>query len=302
MGNKSFKNKFSFFYTVIVEVILGVITFLFLREYIALVLIILIISIVLLKENFWSFVAAVFTGLGFDMYYSGNTENLLILIFVLILGSFSEIIFNYARKTSMKIHETDSTFWNKVMFTFLCLPISIGFLFLRITLSEINHTETQKMMSEMVAVPVPDATQKMLNLGFDVFFSYLDDFFMTLSANSFLSGFNQLIVLILWLLVIMPWFWAGIMTAIKYAKFNFGKGNKIFTRSFLAYIGQLVFLPVTLIAAFIVNSSFIFFNLPMLAPLYFPDFALVGSTAFTAFALSFFTSIGAVWGAGWVKT
>ncbi len=302
MGNKSFKNKFSFFYTVIIEVVIGIITFLFLREYTALVLVMLVVSVVLLKENFWSIIATVFTGLGFDMYYSGNTENLLIMIFVLIFGSFLQIVFNYARETKLKIHETDPMFWSKVLFAFLCLPISIGFLFLRITLSEINHYETQRLMSKMVAVPVPEATQKMLDLVFSVFYSYLDDFFMTLSANTLLSGINQFIVLILWLLVIMPWFWAGIMTAIQHANFNFGKGNKIVIRSILAYIAQLVFLPVTLIAAFIANSSFTIFNLPMLPALYFPDFALVGSTAFTVFALSFFTSVGAVWGAGWSKT
>jgi hypothetical protein len=303
MRSKSFKENFSIFHAVILGVVLEIITIFFLKGYIGIVTVLLIGSVFLFKEKLWLMVTAIFTTIGFDRYYSGDRDSSLVIFIILFGVAVFEIGVRKAVKEGVEIRKSDTTFWNKVLFSSFCLPLSTGFLFLRIFLSEINHPETQRLMSDLVAMPMPNSTQKMVNLLFDVFFSYLDDFFMILSAGNFLSGVNQLIILVLWILVIMPWFWAGLLTAIKYANFNLGKGNKIFSRTILAYIGQLVASPVTFVVAIVIPQFFVVFNLESVLPfLYFPDFALVGSTVFMIFVFCLLTSIGAVWGAGWSKS
>lgn len=237
----------------IAAIVSGVITWiataLFLRQYLALTTIVLLVGIPLLRFNAWALIGGFLTGVATDLLSKGATEQLRVVVLMLIIGSGLQLAVAILPTFVRGLRLPESSLGQNMFFAFIGIILSYAFAFLRCS----------------ALVPIPKGAHVTLGraLAFVMYCQSMEPFVqvsnLVQAAKEYGPEFwNAVGLACLWILIMSPMTWAVFFAALRQVNFNLLDPGRLLARTFMAFLG-LVFIGGLL--SFLVGALVLFLGL-----------------------------------------
>jgi len=248
------EERLPFIAAVISGIIAWIATALFLQQYLALMTIVLILSIVLLRLNAWALVGGFLTGLALELFNRGATNQFIVILSVLAIGTGLQLAVVLIPPVNSEFRSPSSSVGQNMVFGMIGITLSYGFHFLLCK-------PTISVGSDLFI------TRILMQFGqCDASFTYSEPFIKFLSNQEFgLDVLNSLAFVCLMRFFLSQFTWVAIFASLRQINFKIFAFSTFLKHALTAYFGGLIIgglLSLVLQIPIVVLIVILFRNIP----------------------------------------
>lgn len=279
------EKRLPFIAAIISSLIAWLATFLFLKQYIGLMTIALIVALLIFRFEPWAFIGSFLIGLAIDLFNNGAVAQLKIVVFLLTTGSILQIVAYLLYKPSKTTHLHSSVAQNMV---FALIGMILG------------------RVAQFVTCPPGyplDGKTDILQTFFAVMDCHSRRLFEVLSQASLEHGsgiayWNTIAWVFLRAFLLSPIFWTAAFAALRQVRFNVLRFGRVVKKTLTGLVGMALTGFFTWISMLLI--------LPLAWAISHPSVALISEADALKIVYilllsidAFFSILGAGWGASW---
>jgi hypothetical protein len=285
------KSRLPFIASIISGVIIWILTALFIREYLALTTIILLIAIVLMRGNSWALIGGFLTSLAIQLFNSGKNDQLLIVVVILIFGIALQLAVSCFSPLLRGSPLPSSSIGQNMVFGIIGISLCVGF---RLLLCKPSISfESQSLSGQIFEglLQLQRCDMKLIS--------------GTLPSNisQELGAFcNDIFLVCLKTLALSYLVWAAFFSALRQTNFNILSIRRLLSQTIKSFSGSLIIM-------FLFYIIVVIFFIPILlfVIFFFHQSAIIEQFALISYLLYYLLFIiciafGAGWGSRWGNT